>query len=114
MADQAKKTSAIGGRDYSVTDKEALYSLGVANMTAAIVVLTLFINSEEVKAQYTSPVGLWLLCFLMLFWGNRLWMLARRGEVTHDPVVFAVKDPVSLLVGIGLLLTVIVAKYFGS
>ena len=46
------------------------------------------------------PVSEWLASFSMfLFLSLRLWLRARRGEVDDDPVLFALKDPVTYAVG---------------
>lgn len=100
------------GRGYSAADSETMFSLGTANITASVLVLALYINTEEVVSLYSSPAILWLLCLLMLYWGNRIWVGARRGKITEDPVVFAIKDRVSQMVGAGFLLVVVAAKYF--
>lgn len=71
----------------------------------------MYINSEEVKQLYASPQILWLLCFLLLYWTNRIWIGARRGKIAEDPVVFAIKDNVSRLVGACFLIVVLVAKF---
>jgi hypothetical protein len=34
----------------------------------------------------------------MLYWLYRIWLLASRGELDEDPVIFAIRDPVSLVV----------------
>jgi hypothetical protein len=34
----------------------------------------------------------------MLFWISRAWMLTARGQMHDDPVVFALRDRVSLLI----------------
>jgi hypothetical protein len=44
---------------------------------------------------------------LMLFWVSRVWMLAFRGEMHDDPIVFAMKNRLSLLV-IGLCVATVV------
>ena len=80
------------GRGYSAADSETMFSLGVANITASVLVLALYINSEEVIRLYQSPEVLWFLCLLMLYWGNRIWVCARRGNIADDPVIFAIKD----------------------
>ena len=99
------------GRGYSAADSETMFSLGIANITASVLVLALYINSEEVTELYQSPSILWLLCLLMLYWGNRIWVGARRGKIADDPVVFAIKDKVSRMVGASFLLVVLAAKY---
>jgi HAD superfamily hydrolase (TIGR01549 family) len=99
------------GRGYSAADSETMFSLGIANITASVLVLALYINSDEVTILYQSPIILWLLCLLMLYWGNRIWVGARRGKIADDPVVFAIKDKVSRMVGASFVLVVLAAKY---
>ena len=68
-----------------------------------------YINSPAVVGLYTHPQRLWLLAPLLIFWISRVWLLAARGQLDDDPVIFAITDRVSLLLG---LLTV--AVLFGS
>ena len=107
------ETGHAHGRGYSVADRETMFSLGTANITAAVLVLALYINSEEVLSLYQSPEALWLLCLLMLYWGNRIWVGARRGLITDDPVVFAIRDKVSNAVGLGFVAVMLLARYLG-
>ena len=44
---------------------------------------------------YHRPQVLWLLCPALLYWISRTWLLAHRGAMHDDPVVFAVSDWVS-------------------
>ncbi len=39
------------------------------------------------------------MCPLLLFWISRVWLIAHRGQMHDDPIVFALKDGVSYLVG---------------
>jgi len=103
----------VPGRGYSRNDSETLFSLGIANMTASVVVLALYINSDEISVLYNRSEILWLLCFLMLYWGNHIWISARRGIVSEDPIIFALKDKVSRAVGVGFLVVVLTARYVG-
>jgi 4-hydroxybenzoate polyprenyltransferase/phosphoserine phosphatase len=86
------------GRGYHVEDLGVLQSLGSASGYMSILVLALYINSPEVAALYQRPKMIWLLCVLMLYWISRVWMKAHRGEMHDDPVVFALKDRVSLAI----------------
>ena len=99
------------GRGYSAADSETMFSLGIANITASVLILALYINSAEVVQLYQTPEILWLLCLLMLYWGNRIWVGARRGKIADDPVVFAIKDKVSRMVGVGFVIVILAAKY---
>jgi len=40
----------------------------------------------------------------MILWISRVWLLASRGKMNEDPVVFALVDRMSLLLGLGVLL----------
>jgi 4-hydroxybenzoate polyprenyltransferase len=85
-------------RDYQTQDMPMLSMWGVASGCASVVVLALYINSEEVTKLYRHPAYLWPVCLAFLFWLNRVWMLANRRQLTYDPIIFAVKDPQSYLV----------------
>jgi len=72
-------------------------------------VLALYINSPDIESLYRRPKFIWMLCVLMLYWISRVWMKAQRGAMHDDPVVFALKDRVSLAVGLLAVLTVAAA-----
>jgi hypothetical protein len=52
-----------------------------------------------VRLLYHHPVRLLLVCPLLLYWISRTWLLATRDTLHDDPVVFALKDWVSYVVG---------------
>ncbi len=54
--------------------------------------LALYINSTASEALYRHPQVLWLLCPLLLYWISRVWLIAHRGQMHDDPVVFALVD----------------------
>jgi hypothetical protein len=41
---------------------------------------------------------------LLLYWVSRVWLKAGRGEMHDDPLVFAVTDTQSQIVGLAILL----------
>ena len=59
--------------------------------------LALYIDSAAVAPLYRRPELLWPLCLVLLYWIGRVWLLAHRGELDDDPVVFALRDRVSLV-----------------
>ena len=92
--------SVASGRGYVTADLPWLQSMGAPAGYIAVLVLALYINSSDSVELYSRPQALWLLCPLLLYWVGRAWMMAHRGRMHDDPVVFAMKDPVSLLVAI--------------
>jgi hypothetical protein len=89
------------GRGYHVEDLPMLEGLGIAAGYSSVLVLALYINSPAIVALYHRPQAMWPICGLMLYWISRIWMKTHRGRMHDDPVVFALRDRVSL--GIGLL-----------
>ena len=111
VASLSENESKVRGRGYSADDRETMFGLGITNFTAAVVILALYINSPFVLRSYASPEVLWLLCLIVLFWGNHIWVCARRKEIPDDPVVFAIKDRASQLVGVSFVVVLFFAKY---
>ncbi len=88
------------GRGYVVSDLEQLRALGTGAAYAAVVVVTLYINSPEVRPLYEHHRRLWLVVPIVLLWLSQVWLLASRGEMHDDPVVWAITDKRSLLLGV--------------
>ena len=74
-----------------------------------MLVLALYIKSNEVRLVYNHPELLWGICLILIYWISRIWFLARRRELSSDPVLFAIKDRHSLVLGTLMVLIVIVA-----
>lgn len=99
-ARNAGSSGRIRGRGYSHEDMEIVASLGASAGYISVLVLALFIQDSRTAVLYHSPKFIWLACPLLLFWISRAWLMAHRGLMHDDPIVFALKDRVSLLVGI--------------
>jgi len=91
--------AAIHGRGYLASDLEQVRSFGTASAYAAVLVFMLYIARPDVTALYRHPYRLWMIVPLLLYWLNRVWLLGSRGEMDEDPVIFALRDRVSLAVG---------------
>ena len=104
---QSGGTNAAG-RAYAADDLGAMTALAAGSGFAAVVVFALYTQSSAMQTLYSRPVFLWAICPLLLYWLGRLTLLANRGAVADDPVVFALRDRVSWLTGLGVL-TVFVA-----
>jgi 4-hydroxybenzoate polyprenyltransferase/phosphoserine phosphatase len=91
---------SAGGRGYHVADIEQLRSFGSASGYASVVVLTLYISTLDAAHLYQHSRRLWLLVPVLLLWISRLWLMASRGHLNEDPVVYAITDRRSLLLGL--------------
>ena len=97
---EASGTIAVKGRGYRVSDLEQLRSFGTSSGYASVVVFALYIGNEVAKDLYPHYARLWLLVPVVLLWLSRLWLQASRGELHEDPVVYAITDKRSLLLGL--------------
>ena len=97
------------GRGYRVEDLAVLQSFGTAAGYLSVLVLALYINSPEIEPLYHRPKAIWMLCVLLLYWISRVWMTAHRGGMHDDPVVYALRDRVSLGLGVVAAITIAVA-----
>lgn len=87
------------GRGYQVDDIALLQNLGASSGYLSILVLALYLNSPDIAVMYRHPKLVWALVPIMLYWISRIWMLTHRGKMHDDPLVYALKDKVSLLTG---------------
>ncbi len=101
----------LSGRGYGAEDVDMLRSMAASSGYMAVLVLALYINSAEVLPLYHRPSALWALCPILLFWVSRVLMLANRGLMNDDPVVFALRDNVSLLAGAVSVFSVVAAAW---
>ena len=99
LAESAEQKS-LAGRSYVTADIDFLRSVGTASSCVAVLVLALYLQSPEVTKLYSHPQLLWLACPLVLYWSLRAWLVAQRGEMPDDPILFALRDPVSYVVGV--------------
>ena len=97
----------VPGRGYVAVDFEMVGQAGVSSAFASALVLALYIHSKEMQEMYTLDWALWPLCPLVLYMLLRIWMLARRGMLHEDPVVFIMRDwrsLVTMTIGAGFVL----------
>lgn len=88
------------GRGYVKADAPLVFTLGVSLSTAATFVLVMYLIQDAFRHEfYHWPMALWTMPVVVALWTGRIWLLCGRQELHDDPVLFAVKDRVSLLLG---------------
>lgn len=96
---------ALNRRGYSVNDSALIGNFGAASALTSVLVFVLYVTSSDVQALYSRPAILLLLFPLMLYWLIRTWLLAHRGRIADDPVVFALRDPITyMLIALGAII----------
>jgi 4-hydroxybenzoate polyprenyltransferase/phosphoglycolate phosphatase-like HAD superfamily hydrolase len=83
------------GRGYHVDDLPIIAMVAIGAGYVSVLVMTLYVNSPAILELYAQPQALWGVCAVLLYWITRIVMLAHRGRMHDDPVVFAAKDRIS-------------------
>ena len=92
---RARDGAAARARAYLSQDLEFILMLGVGCGIASVLVLALYTSSNPAPLLYHRSGFLWGNCVLLLYWVSHMWLAAHRGRMTDDPLVFALRDPVS-------------------
>lgn len=108
----APRGQRIRGRGYFPEDSPLTLSMGIAAACGSILILVLYLVDEGWTAGvYRSPGYLGGIPVVIGFWTARIWLLAHRGQLHDDPVAFAVKDRISVMLG-GVLFLLLAAALF--
>ena len=101
---------SIPGRGYHAGDGGFILTFGLTAGIASVLIFMIYLVAEPIHAERLSdPSWLWVVPAVLGIWLPRVWLLAARGEMHDDPVVFAVRDKASLCLGSLALLAVLVA-----
>jgi 4-hydroxybenzoate polyprenyltransferase len=101
---QTAGAATLHGRGYLPADAPIVAALGVAAAVAGVVIMVLYLIHEAFSnAIYTLPELLWGAPVLIGLWLGRMWLLCGRGLLNDEPVAFAVRDRISVLLGVGVM-----------
>ncbi|WP_428929753.1 UbiA family prenyltransferase [Marinibacterium sp. SX1] len=93
----ASGTTTAPGRGYQTTDLPLVANMAVSSGYVSVLVMALYLNTGAVRQLYQETAPLWGICLVLLYWLSRMVMIAHRGQMDDDPVVFAARDRVSML-----------------
>ena len=97
----------VYGRGYFSSDSPLILSLGLSSGLGSVIVMMLYLNSPEILELYNYPEIVWCTIPILLFWVSHIWLQAHRGNVHDDPVIFAIKDRISIFSVIGFFVCII-------
>ena len=92
-------------RGYEAVDLPVVATFGIASGYLAVLVLAMYLTSGGSHGGlYGHPSFIALTAVLLLYWISYLWLVANRGQMPEDPVLFALRDgrsrAIVLLMGI--------------
>jgi len=83
------------GRGYHVDDLPIISMIPIGAGYVSVLVMALYVNSPNVAELYARPETLWGVCAVLLYWITRAIMVAHRGHMHDDPMVYAAQDRIS-------------------
>ncbi|MEO9160926.1 MAG: UbiA family prenyltransferase [Casimicrobiaceae bacterium] len=83
------------GRAYRLAHLRHVRIAGGLAALGAIGVLAVYVLRPDVTALYRHPTLLWLGCPVIAAWLLHMWRRTAHGHVHDDPVIFALRDPLS-------------------
>lgn len=96
LIDSADRGSLkASGRGYHVDDLPIISMIAIGAGYVSALVMMLYVNSPAVVELYAHPEALWGVSAVLLYWITRTVMVAHRGHMHDDPVVYAAKDRIS-------------------
>jgi 4-hydroxybenzoate polyprenyltransferase len=87
----------VRGRNYQIRDLSIISQAGLGSGLIAGLVMALYVNGQDTEKAYPHPEMLWGICPLFIYWIIRVWLIAHRGNMNEDPILFAFRDRVSYI-----------------
>ena len=96
-------------RGYHVDDLTAVSLFGISSGYISVMILVLYIHDLHASTLYTQPDWLWFVAVTILYWISHMWLLAFRGEMNEDPVLFAIRDKASYFIALSISISLYLA-----
>ena len=88
--------SSAHARGYLLEDQEVVLVLGGSSGVLSVLVLAIYISTGNIERFYSRAELIWVTSVLLLYWISHMWLMAHRGRMTDDPLVFAMRDRLSV------------------
>ncbi|HEU0083177.1 MAG TPA: UbiA family prenyltransferase [Bradyrhizobium sp.] len=100
----------LEGRGYLTGDETLTLAFGISASMASVVIVVIYLVEEVFARQiYSTPSWLWVAPVAIFLFCCRIWILSHRGRMTDDPVAFALRDRVSLGLGVLVAIAILLA-----
>jgi 4-hydroxybenzoate polyprenyltransferase len=101
--------AALPGRGYSNLDTQFISNLSYFSGLISVLVICLYIDSQQALTLYNESKLLWLIPIILLYWILETLLKVNRNQVDDDPVKYALKSKTSYISFIGFIIILIFA-----
>ena len=88
----------LPGRAYKKINLNMLKIITTISFTLSVITIIFYIASNKASNIYINSNLLYLMCPIISFWFLRMYNLANKNKIHGDPIIFAIKDKISLFI----------------
>lgn len=103
------KDTNLYGRPYSVKSQTVINILMFLSFTSSLLVLINYISSQNAKDIYHNSYVLFFMCPVLIIWFLRMYYKAKNFQIFGDPILFAMKDKLSIFLLIVSIVIVVIS-----
>ena len=92
-----KLQTNLPGRSNKYTNINNLKYISYASFYLSLIVLIIYIVNVNINNIYENNILLFIFCPIILLWFYRIIKNADNGNIEGDPIIFAIKDKISLI-----------------
>lgn len=98
------KAEAVTGRGYQISDKSFIANLSYFSGLISILVICLYIESQQALTLYSQSKILWFIPIILLYWVLETLFKVERGQIDEDPVKYALRSKTSYISLVGFVI----------
>ena len=87
----------LPGRSYSKNNYKIIKIIYFFTFALSLLILIIYISSSNAKDIYSNEFILYFMCPIIITWFLRMYFKAINNKISGDPIIFAVKDKISIL-----------------
>ena len=87
----------LPGRSYSKNNYKIIKIISFLTFVLSLLILIIYISSSNAKDIYSNEFILYFMCPIIITWFLRMYFKAINNKISGDPIIFAIKDKISIL-----------------
>ena len=92
-----QRSKVLSGRGYKSSDNSFISNLSYFSGLISVLVICLYIESQQALALYNESRILWFAPIFLLYWILETLLKVERGQIDDDPVKYALKSKTSYI-----------------
>lgn len=105
-----QSSEVLSGRGYKSSDKSFISNLSYFSGLISVLVICLYIESQQALSLYQNSKILWLVPIILLYWILETLFKVERGQIDDDPVKYALKSRTSYISLTGFIVILLISS----